>query len=251
MSTILAQRQRWLYEAIVADRAPTPQGVLGGAAVPAELGLAVYRHAYRARLRDCLEDDFTAVAHVVGATAFARLADAFITAHPPGDATLNAYGRFFAPWLESTRIAGRARLVELARLEWALVEALHAPLAPALDDADLKGVAPDAWGGIRLRVAPALRLLPCRYATNALYEAFRRKRPLPGAQRLSNGVVIIRQREGLQRFALDAVETRVLGRLAANATLAETLGDLSAAHTLIIQQAFTRWVAQGFFTALG
>lgn len=252
MSTVLAKRQRWLYDAIVDERAPkSSQRVLGGAAVPAELGLSVYRHAYRARLRDCVEDDFAAVAQVLGERAFTTVADAFIAAHPPCDATLNAYGRFFAPWLTTTRMAGRVRLAELARLEWALVESLHAPLAPALSGSELARIAPHAWGTISLQVAPALRVLTCQYATNTLYEAFRSKRPLPPARRHRGGVAVMRQRDGLQRFTLDAVETRVLSALASGATLGDALGGLSAKNTLTIQNAFTRWVAHGFFTSLG
>jgi hypothetical protein len=252
MSAVLAKRQRWLYDAIVDDVAPQrPQRVLGGAAVPPELGLAVYRHAYRARLRECVADDFAAVAQELGDESFTRIADAFIAAHPPTDSTLNAYGRFFAPWLATTRIAGHARLAELARLEWALVEALHAPLAKVLSGTELATVAPHAWETITLRVAPSLRLLPLRYNSNARYEAFRSKRRGPQSRRVSGGVVVIRSRDGLQRFDLDAVETRVLKQLVAGATLGDALAGLSAKHTSTIQHAFTRWVAHGFFTALG
>ena len=252
MSAVLAKRQRWLYDAIVDDTAPKqPQRMLGGAAVPAELGLAVYRHAYRARLRDCVADDFAAVAQELGDDAFTRVADTFIAAHPPTDSTLNAYGRFFAPWLATTRIAGHARLAELARLEWALVEALHAPLAHAVSGAELASVAPHAWASMTLRIAPSLRLLPLRYNSNARYEAFRSKRRGPPPRRGSGGVVVIRSRDGLHRFDLDAVETRVLKQLVAGATLGDALAGLSAKHTSTIQHAFTRWVAHGFFTALG
>jgi hypothetical protein len=252
MSAVLAKRQRWLYEAIVDDTEPKQaQRVLGGAAVPAELGLAVYRHAYRARLRECVADDFAAVAQELGDQAFTRVADAFIAEHPPTDSTLNAYGRFFAPWLATTRIAGHVRLAELARLEWALVEALHAPLATGVSGSDLARIAPDDWSTITLRVAPSLRVLPLRYNTNARYEAFRTRRQAPQVRRMTGGVVVIRSNDGLQRFDLDAVETRVLNLLVAGATLGDALGGLSARHTLTIQHAFTRWVAHGFFTALG
>ena len=68
MSTTLARRQEWLFEAITSDAAPAQIGrVLGGAAVPAGVGLDVYRHAYRSRLRDCLADDFSAVPVASGA----------------------------------------------------------------------------------------------------------------------------------------------------------------------------------------
>lgn len=147
----LATRQRWLHHAITGVRAPAhPGALLGGTAVPPEIGIAVYRHAYRARLREALTDDFTAVAQVVGEDAFTRLVDTFIRVHPPQDATLNAYGRFFPPWLARARIARRTALAELARLEWALVEALHAPLAQMLAASTLAGVAPATWGRVRL-----------------------------------------------------------------------------------------------------
>ena len=252
MSAGLAKRQRWLYNAIVDDTAPKqPQRVLGGTAIPAELGLAVYRHAYRARLRDCVADDFAAVAHDLGDEAFTRVADAFIAAHPPVDSTLNAYGRFFAPWLATTRVARHARLAELAGLEWALVEALHAPLAAGVNGSELAGIAPETWSTITLRVAPSLRLLPLRYNSNARYEAFRTRRQMPPIRRLAGGVAIIRSSAGLQRIDLDAIETRVLHHLVAGATLGDALAGLPVRHTLTIQHAFTRWVAHGFFTALG
>ena len=252
MSAVLARRQRWLYAAIVDANGPrNPTKVLGNSAVPAALGLSVYRHAYRARLRDCLADDFTAVAQVMGERAFAKMADVFIAACPPVDATLNAYGRFFPPWLLTTRIAARIRLAELARLEWALVEAIHAATAPSLSGAALAGVAPHAWGTIRLIVTPSLRVLPCRFNTNAVYEAFRIAKPLPAPQRGSGGIAVIRNTDGLMRFTLDADETRVLSRIASKAPLGEALDGLPAARLAMIRNAFARWLTQGFFTALG
>jgi hypothetical protein len=251
MTTTLARRQRWLYGAITAGRVPARPGLhLGGAAVPAEIGLAVYRHAYRARLREALADDFTAVARVMGEDAFARLVDCFIRAHPPQDATLNAYGRFFAPWLARTRIRGRTALAELARLEWALIEALHAPLAAGLDGTALAGVASDRWGAVRLRPAPSLRVLPCRFSVNSTYEAVRRDLPPPALRRESGGVAVIRHVGGLRRTDLAHLETRVLLALINGATLATALSHLPADDLPAIHHASARWIAQGFFTAL-
>jgi hypothetical protein len=213
-------------------------------------GLEVYRHAYRARLREALADDFTAVACVVGDAAFTRLVDAFIRAHPPQDATLNAYGRSFPAWLARARIARRGALVELARLEWALVEALHAPLAPAIDAAALAAVPPQAWGRVRLRPAPSLRVLACRHEVDAVLEAVRRQDTPPAFRRRSGGVAVLRGADGLRRIALDALEARVLGALVAGASLADALDRIAADRLPALRDAFTRWVAQGFFTAL-
>lgn len=251
MSAILATRQRWLHRAITGDRAPARPGtMLGGTAVPPETGLAVYRHAYRARLREALGDDFAAVAQVVGDAAFDRLVDDFIRAHPPHDATLNAYGRFFAPWLARARIARRAQLAELARLEWMLVEAVHAPLAAGLAGPAPAGVAPHAWGRLRLRSAPSLRVLACRFNVDEVLAAIQRDRPVPAFRRLPGGVAILRRADGLRRVPLDRMETRVLTALTGGATLADALAHVAAARLPTIRDAFARWVAQGFFTAL-
>jgi hypothetical protein len=250
MSTTLAARQRWLYDAITTERpSKRPLAMLGGTAVAPDIGLAVYRHAYRARLRDALGDDFAAVARLVGDAAFDRLVAAFIRAHPPQDATFNAYGRFFAPWLARARVARRAALAEVARLEWALVEALHAPLADAFDSAALASVPSSAWGRIRLKPAPSLRVLICRYDVDAVIEAVNRQQPLPPLRRRTGGIAVIRRPDGLRRIQLDAIE-RVLTALIAGAPLVEALAHVSADHLPALRDAFTRWVAHGFFAAL-
>lgn len=250
MSAVLAQRQRWLYRAITSARAPVPDVVLGGTAVPPHIGLAVYRHAYRARLLEALSDDFSAVATVLGERGFARLVDRFTRAHPPQDATLNAYGRLFAPWLARARVVRRTPLAELARLEWALVEALHAPLATGVSGEALAAITPHAWGTIRLRPAPSLRVVVGRYNTDAVFTAVQRKQTPPSFSRQPGGVAIIRRAEGLRRVPLDALEARVLTTLIADATLADALAHIPARHLAAIRDSFTRWVAQGFFAAL-
>jgi hypothetical protein len=250
MSAVLAERQRWFYRAITTARSPSPAPILGGTAVPPHIGLAVYRHAYRARLHEALSDDFSAVARVLGEPGFARVVDRFIRAHPPQDATLNAYGRFFAPWLARARIARRAPLAELARLEWALVESLHAPLASGLSGEALAAIAPHAWGSIRLRPAPSLRVLAGQFNVDTVFDAVQREQTPPPFRRQRGGVAILRRADGLRRIPLDALEARVLTALVDDAPLAEALARVPAHRLPAIRDSFTRWVAQGFFTAL-
>jgi hypothetical protein len=252
MNSALVRHQRWLYRAITAPRAPRdPAAVLGGAAVVPAIGLGVYRHAYRARLRECLADDFPAVARSLGEASFERISDAFIAARPPCDATLNAYGRFFAPWLSTSTIRGAVRLGELAALEWALVEAIHAALGPAFDTTALARIPTDGWGDVRLVPTPSLRVIPCRWATNAAYEAYRAGSPPTSPRRVSGGIAVLRLDAGLRRHDLGALETRVLTRLLAGKTLARALHDLPPRGVTAVQPAFSRWIALGFFTALG
>lgn len=253
MSATLARRQEWLFTAITGTDAPARIGsMLGGTAVDPAIGLEVYRFGYRARLRECIIDDFPAVQHVIGEAAFAALAERYITDKPPRDATLNAYGSRFPAWLRSAsgRLPQRAHLVQLAMLEWALVEALHAPTAPAIAKSALSTLAPSAWPTTRLRLAPSVRIVPCTWSVNASYEAFRAKRPAPLAVRQPGAVVIIRRPAGMRRLELDQDECRLLQRLAAGVPLGRALAGVPTERSGMIQAVFSRWLAHGLFVGL-
>ncbi len=253
MSATLARRQEWLFAAITAADAPSRIGsILGGTAVDPAIGLEVYRFGYRARLRDCVIDDFPAVQHVIGEAAFAALADRYITDEPPRDATLNAYSSRFPQWLRTTaeRVPQRAHLVQLAALEWALVEALHAPTAPAIAKSALARLAPEVWPTTRLRVAPSLRIVPCTWAVNASYQTYRLQRPPTPAVRQRGAVVIVRRPAGLRRLELDHDECRLLQRLAGGLPLGRALAGVPAERSGMIQTAFARWLAHGLFIGL-
>ncbi len=102
--------------------------------------VAIYHEAYRLRLTECLRDDYPAVAHALGGSAFAGLALAYISAHPSRSSNLNAYGRHLGTFCRSEHGAAviataspgacpggePARdtwrfVADLAELEWALV----------------------------------------------------------------------------------------------------------------------------------
>jgi hypothetical protein len=251
MSAALARRQAWLLNAITEPEAPKRLGsVLGGAAVPSAIGLEVYRHAYRARLRDCLADDFSAVQFLLGAAAFAELADRFIADVPPHESTLNGYGAGFPDWLRTADdVRQRRRLLDLARLEWALVEAIHAPRGARLTVAALGRIAPDAWATTRLVPTPTLRLIRCTYAANADYEAYRAQRAIPAAVRRSNVVLVLRTARGLRRLSLEPAEGKLLIRLASGISLGRALAGVAPDDAGHIQSYFTRWLAEGLFAA--
>lgn len=248
MSATLARRQDWLLTAITADASPARLGrVLGGAAVPADIGLEVYRHAYRARLRECLADDFSAIQHLLGADAFAALADRYIAAVPPQDSTLNAYGSRFPAWVRTQRVA--THVAQLADLEWALVAAIHAAYVPAITRSALAKLPPGGWAAVRLVPVPSLRLVRCTWAVNALYEAYRTGRHV-APKRHAGAVVVVRRASGLRRIELAAAEARLLGRLISGAPLGQALAGVSADQAQSVQVAFAAWLAAGFFSGI-
>lgn len=258
MSAALARRQEWLFDAIISDAAPARIGrILGGAAVPADLGLEVYRHAYRSRLRDCLADDFSAVQQVVGEASFSMMADAYISEIPPSASTLNRYGSEFPAWLKEAvtrlplRLTQRTHLVQLAQLEWALVEAIHAASATTVTRSALTKLPPGGWADVRLTPVPSLQLVQCTWSINATYTAFltgRVARTTP--QRQPGAVVVLRRPSGLRRHELNPVEARLLAKLCAGAPLGRALAGIDSEHAATVQAAFARWLAGGFFSGL-
>ena len=225
MSAALATAERWLFHAITDRRAPRSLARLGGARVPATTGLEIYRHAYRARLVDCLADDFPALQSLLGSDDFAVLAEAVITALPPTDATLNRFGQRLVTFLRrhpETTVHGRLAL-DLARLEWALVEAIHAPLAPALDQAAFGAIPAHGWARVRLQGSPSLRLIASRWLLDACYGQHLRGEPVTVPSQESAVVAIVRRPSGLERRSFTPAAGRLIRRLARGMALGEAV----------------------------
>ena len=207
----LAADQRWLVAAI-AGPAPRALRRLGGTAIAADVGLDIYRHAYHARLHEALADDFPAVQALIGPAAFAALCQDVVAAHPPQAPTLNRYGRRLVQRLRATRAHGGAAL-DLARLEWALVEAIHAPLvAPLAPDAFAR-VPLERWATARLLPAPTLRLIHVRHAVDDCLRQQQRGVAVTPPTRSAQTIAVVRRARGLQRQVLTAADGRLLARL--------------------------------------
>jgi hypothetical protein len=220
-STRLERAERWLLGAITAPSMPTGLRPLGGAAVPATVGLGIYRHAYRARLSDCLVDDFPAVRGLVGETAFATIVERVIDEHPPTDATLNRYGRRLPRWIAThlSAVPHGPIARDLARLEWALCEAIHEPLAKPVSPDDLAGIAPDAWADLRFARVPSLRLIRAVADVDLPYRLHLRGEPVCAPPRAAAMIVVLRRQDGLERHVLPPGPGRLLRSLAKGQTL--------------------------------
>lgn len=109
--------------------------------------LAVYQHAYTARLLEVLQDLFPCTRFAVGDELFTQFAASYLQAHPPHSYTLNHLADQFPGYLDTTRPADwGAFVVELARLEQKIDRIFDAPgpenlppfTMPAAADASLK-----------------------------------------------------------------------------------------------------------------
>ncbi len=133
---------------------------------PSSPGIALYASAIRTNYRRALSVTFVVVKRVVGEAFFHAAVDAYAGRHPSDGGDLNAFGSRFGDFLARY---GPARdlpyLADLARLEWALDEALRAAASsgrPTEVLAALGRVPADALATVRLALAPSCRLVKSR-----------------------------------------------------------------------------------------
>ncbi len=227
--------------------------------------LGVYHYGYRARLVECLADDYPAVQFALGDDAFEALCHAYVERYPSRSPSLNAYGQHMATLLATRAPAGDADaaplafLAELATLEWALVEVLHAAAAPVLSLETLQATPPDAWPAARLPRAETVRLLRFDYPVNAYFQAWRTDQAPAIPEPASSATVVYRHDLMLWRLDLTPAMTALLAGLFGGETLGDALthierevhdADELAEAERSVMIWFREWVAGGVFAGI-
>ena len=134
--------------------------VTGNARQSPAMQLDVYREQFVLRHLDVLRDDFRSLEQVLGEDRFELLALSYLANHPPRSFTLRDLGcdlpRFVAatePWSSDPLLA------DLARVEWAFVDAFDAPDAPLLEVASIEAIDEESWPLARIAFVPSLQRL--------------------------------------------------------------------------------------------
>jgi hypothetical protein len=153
------------------------------AILPAARRLDVYANAYFFRIHDCLKEDYAALHAALGDDGFHDLVTAYLMVHPSRHPSLRFAGAALAGFLAADPAAEPFRsrwpwASDLARLDWALVDAFDAPDARPLRREDLTRIPAAHWPDLRLRLQPSVRLLRLAWPVAALREARERDRPL-------------------------------------------------------------------------
>ena len=124
--------------------------------------LEIYNRQYWYRVLGALAEDFPALRAVVGGSRFEALSVAYLTAHPSRSFTLRNLGSKLVEWLiASPKWTGRRHglAVDVARIEWAFVE--------AFDNAERTPLTIDQIatldGDSRLALQPHVQLLALDY----------------------------------------------------------------------------------------
>jgi hypothetical protein len=256
--------QVWFSRAVMTSEGPR-QGIearlTAGPKLSADERLDIYRRGYHLRLVECLADDYPAIQHALGEEPFEDLCARYIGAHPSKGPNLNYFGRHMEAFCRGGARsffddAQRASFVaDLAALEWAIVEVIHAPSADPLTLEGLSHVAPDAWATARLVPNTSVRLLRFDCPVNAYFQAFREGRSPEQPSAAPSMAVVYRSGPTIWRMDLTPPMYEVLSALVAGEKLGDALaraesgleGVEPAEAMQRVSHWFREWVSSGLF----
>jgi hypothetical protein len=166
--------------ALLDPDAAVPAGIVDPCGRPAPKRFSVYRNNVASSLTRALEAAFPTVRKLVGDEFFAAMASVFLRAHPPTSRIMMLYGDALPGWLEGFPPAARlGYLPDVARLDQAMRESYHAADSEPLSEAAFQRLLGQDLSGLRLRLAPSLRLIRSRWPVQSIWAANAEGGPAP------------------------------------------------------------------------
>ena len=166
-------------EAVIAPEAAIPPGVTDAVGRVSRKRFGVYRNNVSSTMIEALGDNFPACREIVGGRFFDAVADAYHRAHPPRSPMLFRFGDTFAAFLDTFEPAASVPyLADVARVEWAWLEAFHAADATVASAEALGAIAPERLADMRLVPHPAVRTVRSSWPVVAIVSRIRNDRDL-------------------------------------------------------------------------
>ena len=230
----LREAQRALQRAIVAESAPPAAG-------DDAARLAIYRHAWRARLASALRANYPALARALGDERFERVANDYARSHPSRHYSIRWHGE----WLAGTFSDGR--LADLARMEWALDAAFDAADARVADEAFLGRVPVERWDDLSLAPHHSVSVLRLTWDVEPHWRALRAGEAAPARAPRRHPHTMLAWRKGLDACwrTCSWHEARALLALRAHRTLRSLCRRAGEARARRVGEWFAGWVREG------
>lgn len=162
--------------------------------------LEIYNKQYWFRIVDSLYEDFPGVRAVLGDSVFSKMARRYLEKYPSENWTMRDLGNRLEQFLREEPQWARpheALAVDMARFEWAQVEAFDNEARPVLTEDDILGRDP---AGLRLELQPYVRLAEFGFPVDDFLLATKAKSTTALRGEASNAVETGR-RSGIRRRA--------------------------------------------------
>jgi hypothetical protein len=168
----LRELQHAVYRSLVAHDDRDAAAYIRADGLAAADRLSIYRNTLLGTLTNALRLSYPAVHHLVGADFFRAAAEKFVEGQPPRGAYLDEYGAAFPDYLAQFPAAASVPyLSDVARLEWAVSCALHAPDATPLDVTALREVAEDNHDRVRFVPHPSVHMTRANFPADTIWRA--------------------------------------------------------------------------------
>jgi Putative DNA-binding domain len=166
--------------------------------------LEIYNRQYWFRVIGAVAEDYPALNAVLGSRRFDAMVLAYLKENPSTSFTLRNIGAKLPAWLAANSEITGARhglAVDVARLEWAYVDAYDSASLTPFSEEDFAGLGAET----RLRLQPHVQLLDLTYPVDELVLAVRKE--APEIEVASNAVSEVRQnkRAALPRMRKSAI----------------------------------------------
>jgi hypothetical protein len=174
--TQLAKLQHTFQDCVLHPKNPltTTWVSASGRATP-EDQLSTYTHAYRARLKEVLANDYPAMLMAIGDDHFNQVTDYYIQAYPSHYFSLRDFGRhlpdFANELIQHKNYRDMQWLYELALFEWTLGQAFDAANVTIFTEQDMANIPPDDWPELRFSIHPSVHRLDLEWNIPEMWQA--------------------------------------------------------------------------------
>src|SRR5581483_6355026 len=194
----------------------------------------IYRNAIRSNYRDTLVAIYPVVQRLVGNACFAQLCVRYVRSHPSTSGDLHEFGAQLPTFIaDDDVLSDLGYLDDVARLEWALHRAFHAPEQPLLTIEQLAHVAPDQLSAFCLRLVRSAHLIRSHAPIVRIWEVNQLDVDADAIVHLDDGAqnaLVIRRGRACRVERLEDAHFRMLDALHGGATLAQALDRVAALH---------------------
>jgi len=220
--------------------------------IAVEARLQVYRNNTFSSLTAALKDSFPVVCQLVDERFFGYATQEYIRAHPPRAPRLAEYGDDFAAFLDRFEPArSLAYLPDVARLEWAVNLAYHAPDAPALDPACIAAVPQERYPLLQFTAHPSVQLFASDYPVDRIWQAHQPGGDLDSRIDLASGgcsLLVDRHDQDIRFLSLDTAGFALAAALCEGCALQEAYEKAAAVDaTFDLIAALSTHLARGTF----
>jgi len=221
--------------------------------------LDVYADMYFYRLLDILQGDYPKLQTLIGDAPFHNLITDYLLSHPSTFPTVRHVGSRLPQFLRGHQVAQTWPCAgNLADLEWARLEVFDCIDPQPLEAQALAQIPPEAWGGLRIELHSAVKLLAVEHRVDQLWGAIHNAPDQAELTCVAQPTTLILWRQGFVVWhrALSETEARALsavhrgqnfGVICEAASLAEDDANAAAQRVLGFLQL---WLADGLIGAV-